>query len=174
MSDGFELLGVEFFFLRHTGIIRVVRICGMDEVGRGALAGPLIAAAIVFSDQLSVVSLRDSKKLTAKQRQKLYKKIMKTAEIVEVEMISARQINNQGMGWANRQIFKNLIKRIEADKYIVDGPTSLLGASFGVKKNVECMIRADCKIPEVMAASIVAKVTRDEHMKKLHDEHKMY
>lgn len=143
-----------------------MRICGMDEAGRGCLAGPLTAAAVVSSGQLSVVSLKDSKKLTAKQRKRFYKIIIKKAERVEIEIISARQINNRGMGWANRQIFKNLIKRIEADKYIVDG-------NLKIRKAVS-MVKADSKIPEVMAASIVAKVVRDQHMIKLHEEHVMY
>ena len=86
--------------------------------------------------------------------------------MVEVEIISARQINNRGMGWANKQVFKNLIKRTLADKYIVDG-------NLKIRKAVS-MVKADTKVPEVMAASIVAKVTRDKLMKELHKKHPNY
>ncbi|TSC85442.1 MAG: ribonuclease HII [Microgenomates group bacterium Gr01-1014_16] len=76
------------------------------------------------------------------------------------------------MGWANKQIFKKLIRRIEADKYIVDGNLKI--SVQRLASSVQSVIKADTKIPEVMAASIVAKVVRDQHMKKLHDEYVMY
>ena len=81
-------------------------------------------------------------------------------------MISARQINNRGMGWANKEIFKRLIRKVEADKYIIDG-------NLKIKKAVS-IVKADTKIPEVMAASIVAKVTRDKLMRELHKKHPKY
>lgn len=144
-----------------------MRICGLDEVGRGALAGPLVAAATILNTKSKILKtkLKDSKQLNSKQRNKLYKKILKSAEVV-VEIISARQINNRGIGWANKEIFRKLIKRINADKYIVDGNLKIRGALS--------MVRADTKIPEVMAASIVAKVTRDRLMKELHKAHPNY
>lgn len=150
-----------------------MRICGMDEVGRGSLAGPLVAAATVLSTKSKTLrsKLGDSKKLNSKQRNRLYKRILRSAEVV-VEIISARQINNRGMGWANKQIFKNLIKRIEAGKYIIDGN---LKVKVNSKSNrIKSFVKADQKIPEVMAASIVAKVTRDKLMQELHKKHPEY
>ncbi len=134
-----------------------MRVCGIDECGRGPLAGPIVAAAVILAKPLT--GLRDSKQLTAKKRRYLYRRIVKTAQAVEIESISVRQINNQGIGWANKEVFKRLIKRVDADKYIIDG-------NLKVPKAVS-IIKADTKIPEVMAASIVAKVTRDKLMREL-------
>jgi len=149
-------------------------VCGLDECGRGALAGPLVAAAVVFANESSSVphKLKDSKALTPLKRHRLYKRIMRLARRVEIEIITARQINNQGMGWANKEIFKRLIKRIEADKYIVDG--NLVVKVNSKSNRIQTLIKADTKVPEVMAASIVAKVTRDKLMKELHQTYPKY
>jgi ribonuclease HII len=149
-----------------------MRICGLDEAGRGALAGPLVAAAVILNSQFPSYKLRDSKKLSEYQRGSLGELIAKNAERVEVEIISARQINNRGMGWANKEIFRKLIKKVEASKYIVDGNLKL--RVRGKSNRIKSLIKADQKIPEVMAASIVAKVTRDRLMGELHQSHPRY
>lgn len=149
----------------------------MDEVGRGPLAGPLVATGVALNHKSQIPNLKDSKKLSRTQREVIYEKIIESGAIIKTEIITARQINNKGIGWANKEIFKRLIKKIEADKYIVDGPTSLLGkwgASLGVKRNVKCVIKADATRKCVMAASIVAKVTRDRIMRELHKEYPNY
>ncbi len=142
-------------------------ICGLDECGRGPLAGPIVAAAVVLAKPLK--SLQDSKKLTAKKRQYLYRRIIKNAQAIEIESISVRQINSRGIGWANKEIFKRLIKRIDAHKYIVDGNLKL--RVNGKSKLIKSIVKADNKFPEVMAASIVAKVTRDKLMRELAKEY---
>ena len=141
-------------------------MCGMDEVGRGALAGPLVAAATVLSPQRSTLKLNDSKKLIHDLRFKIYEKIKKSGAVIAVEEISARQINTKGMGWANKEIFRRLKNKIPADKYMADGNLKIAG--------ITSVVKADTKIPEVMAASIIAKVWRDKHMIRLHDEHPIY
>ncbi len=132
----------------------------MDEVGRGCLAGPLVAAAIVLNKHK--LALKDSKKLTPKQRRKLYNRMKLAKMEFVVESISARQINNRGMGWANKEIFKKLIKLVNADKYIIDGNLKI--------GNTKSVVKADGKIKCVMAASIIAKVERDRMMSQLHKE----
>ena len=145
-------------------------ICGLDEAGRGPLAGPIVGAAVVLNSQFSINQLEDSKKINSKQREKLYRLILESGAIVETEIITARQINNRGIGWANKEIFKRLIKRIEADKYIIDGVLKIKINN----KNIKSVIKADATRKCVMAASIVAKVTRDQLMKHLHEEHPQY
>ena len=142
-------------------------VCGMDEVGRGALAGPLVAAATILDKDTKIIKrLRDSKKLTPKQRAKIYGEIKKSGAIIAVEEISARQINFRGMGWANKEIFRRLKKKIPADKYIADGNLKIAG--------ITSIVKADTKIPEVMAASIIAKVFRDRIMDHLHEQYSKY
>lgn len=142
-------------------------ICGMDEVGRGSLAGPLVAAAVVLSAQKKVLRLKDSKKLTSEKRNKIYKRIVLSGAIIAVEEISVNLINKHGIGWANKEVFKRLAKKISADKYIADGNLKL-------GRKIKSIIKADAKIPEVMAASIIAKVFRDRIMDHLHEQHPDY
>jgi len=138
----------------------------MDEVGRGALAGPLVAVATILNTQCSMLNLNDSKKLTPEKRNKIYKRIILSGAIIAVEEISVNLINKYGIGWANKEVFRRLKKRIPADKYIADGNLKIAG--------ITSVVKADIKILEVMAASIIAKVWRDKLMTRLHDEHKNY
>lgn len=152
--------------------------CGLDECGRGALAGPLVASAVVLNCSrqklvgIAGVKLRDSKLLNAKQRAKIYDALKKTGAVIAVEVISHRQINNRGIGWANREIFRRLIKRINAVKFVVDGNLKIKVRSKSQK--IESVVKADAKVAEVMAASIVAKVTRDKLMQELHNKYPIY
>ncbi len=139
-------------------------ICGLDECGRGPLAGPIVAAGVILLKPIK--GLNDSKKLTAEKRQKLFKKITQSSTY-SVEIISVHQINTKGIGWANKQLFKRLAKKIVADKYIADGNLKL-------GKKIKSIIKADSKFQEVMAASIVAKVTRDKLMRELHEDFPNY
>jgi len=138
----------------------------MDEVGRGPLAGSLVAVAAVLNKNCPVSVLKDSKKLSKIQRENIFLKLMEAKVEFCVEEIGVEEINQFGIGWANREAFIRLINRIDADKYIVDGNFKISGA--------ESMVKADTKIPEVMAAAIIAKVTRDGQMRKLHDKHMVY
>jgi ribonuclease HII len=150
-----------------------VNICGLDEAGRGPLAGPLVAAAVVLPPSLKATEglrLKDSKKLSKRQREKLYKAIVESGSLVKTEIITARQINNKGIGWANVEIFRKLVKALDADKYIVDGNLKIKVKN----KNVKSVVKADAKIKCVMAASIIAKVTRDRIMEDLHGGYPQY
>ena len=154
-------------------------ICGLDEAGRGALAGPLVLAAVVLDATLDFRRLdlklvvRDSKLLSTRQRAALHEVIVSHALTIETEVLSVKEINERGINWANIEGFRRLIARTEADLYIVDGRWSL--GDLGVKQpSVSCQIKADEVVPAALAAGVVAKVRRDEIMSKLDLESPAY
>jgi len=138
-------------------------ICGLDESGRGPLAGPIVASAVILPRPIT--GLNDSKKLKPHQREYLFEKIYQSGTVA-VETISVELINTHGIGWANKELFLRLMKELVADKHIVDGNLKITGA--------DSVVRADEKIPEVMAASIIAKVTRDRLMETLDKQFPAY
>lgn len=154
------------------------RVCGIDEAGRGAWAGPLIAAAVILpcSQQkiarLANTKIKDGKLLQPHQRRKLYFALKKVYAEMAVEVISTRSINNHGMAWANNEIIKRLIKKVEADEYIVDGNLKI--RVRGKTNTIHSIINADATIPAVILAGIVAKVERDKLMRKLHRQFPRY
>jgi ribonuclease HII len=154
-------------------------ICGLDEVGRGALAGPLVAAAVIVSrEQERTINkaglhVRDSKILTAGQREKIALYADHIGIRHSIETISARIINNHGIGKANRVIFTNLIRRMDADLYIVDGNLRWGSVRPG-HKVIRSVPKADTNILPVMLAGIIAKVFRDRLMAGLHDRYPDY
>lgn len=141
-------------------------VCGIDEVGRGALAGPLLAAAVLLTRrQVRILKntslpLRDSKLLSKTQREY----IVSTLENMQIpwttSISSVKEINTNGIGWSNTHAIEELIRRVEASDYIVDGNLKL--APPPDKKNrVRCIIDADSRILPVVIAGIIAKVTRE-------------
>lgn len=155
------------------------QLCGLDEAGRGPLAGPLVAAAVifppdfVFAEVFPALKFGDSKQLSAHQREAALSHIHEFALAIEVQIVSVDDINEQGIGWANRAAFERLIVALDADRYVVDGNLKL--ANLGKKaRRVESMVRADQSIQSVSAASIVAKVTRDRIMRELHTDFPVY
>jgi ribonuclease HII len=148
-----------------------MKICGLDEVGRGSLAGPLVAAGVILKKPVS--GLNDSKKLSRNKREKIYEQLKNSGAVIKIEIISARTINTRGITYANKEIFKRLIKATEADKYIVDGKTHP-GKVRGKTDKIKPIIGADRTRKSVMAASIAAKVTRDKIMEDLHIQYPQY
>jgi ribonuclease HII len=158
----------------------ISRLCGLDEAGRGPLAGPLVAAAVIFpkgfnfAERFPKLPLRDSKKLSARQRQKAAEAISAVAETYLAE-ISVSEINQQGLAWANKAVFEQLIAQIEAELYIVDGNLRFDPAHLGGRAGqVQCLVRADQTVQSVSAASVIAKVRRDTIMEELAKQHPNY
>lgn len=155
----------------------MIRVCGLDEVGRGAFAGPLVAAAVVVRGRLeglfenSPVPIRDSKTLSHSQRQRVATYLKKKGVRSVVETISAEDINEKGMAWANKEIFLRLIAKMKATKYVVDGRLKL---TLNNQTIIESRIKADTKVSQVILASIIAKLHRDKIMRRLHLEFPIY
>jgi ribonuclease HII len=155
------------------------RLCGLDEVGRGAWAGPLVAAAVVAPQSLwrpvarQSTPLRDSKRLTALQRRFWYQFLITRQVEFLTCSISPLQINHRGLAWANREIFRHLIKQLPADEYLVDGRLRL-GLIKNISVPVNSQIRADATRLPVILAGIVAKVTRDRLMRQLSSDFPRY
>lgn len=141
------------------------RLCGMDEVGRGSYAGPLVAAAVVLPPRFRHPLLRDSKLLSARQREVVATVIHRRAVALMVAEISAADINRRGLGWANVEIFRRLVDLVDADGYCCDGRLRI-----NATRAVHCLVRGDNLVPAISAASIVAKVHRDAIMTAMHED----
>lgn len=154
------------------------RVCGLDESGRGAWAGPLVAVAVILLcssreiERLAKTKIKDGKLLSPAKRLQLHRALQKVKAEITVEIISTRSINNHGIGWANREIMRRLIKKIEAVKYIVDGNLKI--TVRGKTDRIQSTVDADSTIPSVILAGIVAKVERDKLMRKLHRRFNAY
>lgn len=135
---------------------------GVDEVGRGAIAGPLLVCAVRLNKNIK--GLKDSKQLTKGARQLLAVKIQKSADI-GYGWVSAQNIDDIGLAWALSLATAKALEEINpkpGEEIIVDG-----NVNYVPILNSKTIIKADEKIPAVSAASIVAKVTRDNHMQDM-------
>lgn len=139
------------------------RIAGVDEVGRGALAGPLVAAAVVLPEDFDRTGLRDSKELTALQREEQYERIVAACEVA-VRKIEPTVLDSRGLHRSNLALLRRCVRALEPcpDYALTDGfPVAKMPCpSLGVKKG-------DAVSATIAAASIVAKVTRDAIMRSL-------
>lgn len=147
-------------------------IIGIDEVGRGCWAGPLVAAAVKLSSEQIIDGLNDSKLLSAKKRNDLADKIKNTTEQIGIGWVSPQEINKLGLTESVRLAMKRAIAYIEitdTDQIIIDGNIDYL-----LLPNSVAVIKADGSVPAVSAASIIAKVARDDYMAELAKEHPYY
>lgn len=149
---------------------------GIDEAGRGPLAGPVsVGAVMVQSDfDLSIFkNLRDSKKLSEARREEFFEIIKKRKIKAEVVMVSNKIIDKKGISYAIRFAIKSLLKKLNPNvkqtKIFLDG--SLKAPQEFIQ---ETIIKGDEKIPVISLASIMAKVTRDRYMQKISKKYPLF
>ena len=145
---------------------------GIDEAGRGCLAGPVSAAAVIFSENYSNPDLNDSKKLSEKKRNELRKIIEKEALAFSVVHVDNHEIDKINILNASILAMHRAIKQLK----IVPGFILVDGNRFSKYGNLEhkCLISGDSKFQNVAAASILAKTYRDELMTKLGEKYPQY
>jgi ribonuclease HII len=140
-------------------------LCGIDEAGRGPFAGPLVVAGVILKKNIK--ELDDSKKLTEKKRETLYD-IVKENSLYHIVFKDAKTIDEKGLSWCLKSSIEEIMQNLKTDEYLMDGNTS-----FGIN-GLDHMIKADGKIKEVSAASILAKVSRDRYMYEIAPKYPEY
>lgn len=146
-------------------------ICGIDEVGRGPLAGPVVACAVILPKDCKILYLNDSKQLSEKKREELYDVILKEAVAVGIGWTSHERIDEINILQATYEAMREAIQNLEVK------PDLLLNDAVTIP-NVDIkqvpIIKGDAKSVSIAAASIVAKVTRDRLMVELDQEYPEY
>ncbi|MFC1646937.1 ribonuclease HII [Patescibacteria group bacterium] len=154
-------------------------ICGIDEAGRGALAGPLFASAVFLtktqSEKLnrSKHKIIDSKLLRPAQRKTIIAYLKGININIEIEIISTRSINNHGIGWANKEIIRRLVRKVDSNRFIIDGNLKL--GRFRKKiESIKSIPKADSTHLPVILAGIIAKHHRDMYMQEISQNFPQY
>ncbi len=146
-------------------------VCGIDEAGRGPLAGPVYAAAVILPIGAEIDGLNDSKKLSEKKREELFDIINEIAISVSVGIATEKEIDEINILQATFLAMKRAIEGLEipADYAIIDG-----NRAPELEIPSETVIKGDGKVMSVAAASIIAKVSRDRFMLKMAEEYPEY
>ena len=146
-------------------------MAGVDEAGRGPLAGPVVAAAVILDDSRRILGLADSKILTALTRDRLYDKIREKALCCSVGSASVEEIDELNIFHATMLAMRRAVEglRLKPVKVLVDGnrlpKLDILS---------EAIVGGDAKVKSISAASIIAKVTRDRMLAQLHEQFPQY
>ena len=146
-------------------------VCGVDEAGRGPLAGPVCAAAVILPKGCIIEGLNDSKKLSEKRREQLFDVITKKAVAYSIAMASEKEIDEINILQATFLAMRRAVESLEIkpDFVIVDGNRDPL---LGIKTMT--LVKGDSLCESVAAASVLAKVTRDRYMLKLCEKYPEY
>lgn len=145
-------------------------IAGIDEVGRGPLAGPVVASAVILRDDCYLPGLTDSKKLTASVREQFYELIIKNAEAIGVGIVPPQVIDNINIYEATKLAMIEAVKdlKIEPDYLLLDA------MKLDLHIDQQSIIKGDAKSVSIAASSVIAKVTRDRIMMNLAKEYPQY
>lgn len=146
-------------------------VAGVDEAGRGPLAGPVVAAAVILDDMAPIKGLADSKKLTARQRDHLYHEIRAKALCCSIAQASVDEIDSLNILQATMLAMQRAVQglRLRPVKVLIDG-----NRLPKLEVLAEAVVGGDALVPAISAASILAKVTRDRMLVDLHQRHPDY
>ncbi|OOG37938.1 ribonuclease HII [Polaromonas sp. A23] len=144
---------------------------GVDEAGRGPLAGPVVAAAVILDDLKPIKGLADSKVLTALRREKLYDEILAKALCCSIAQASVEEIDSLNILQATMLAMKRAVEglRLKPVKVLVDGNRLPVLSMLA-----EAIVKGDALVPSISAASILAKVHRDRWCEQFHLEYPQY
>ena len=144
---------------------------GIDEAGRGCLAGPVVSAAVILPKNFNNSLIKDSKKLSEKKRKEAYKIIVENALNYSVSLVLPETIDKINILQATMLSMHNCLDTLEGFNHIL-----VDGNYFNKYKGIPhtCVIKGDDTYYSIAAASILAKVSRDEYLKELHNEFPVY
>ena len=146
-------------------------VAGVDEAGRGPLAGPVVAAAVILDDQQPIAGLADSKALTAARRERLFDEIRAKALCCSIAEASVDEIDRLNILQATLLAMRRAVQglRLKPVRVLVDG-----NRLPQLDMPAEAIVKGDAKVAAISAASILAKVTRDRWCAELHAQYPMY
>jgi ribonuclease HII len=146
-------------------------VAGVDEAGRGPLAGPVVAAAVILDDLQPIVGLNDSKKLSEKRREKLYDEILAKALCCSIAEASVQEIDDLNILQATLLAMRRAVDglRLKPVKVLVDGNRLPV-----LDVRAEAIVQGDALVPAISAASILAKVYRDRLCGQWHTQYPQY
>ena len=146
-------------------------VCGVDEAGRGPLAGPVCAAAVLLPTGLEIAGLKDSKKLSAVKRELLYDEITAKAVSYGIAFATVEEIERLNILGATYLAMNRAIAKLDPAPRLalIDG-----NRSSGIEYNSRCVVGGDAKCASIAAASILAKVTRDRYMLQMAERYPQY
>ena len=158
-------------------------IAGVDEVGRGPLAGPVVTAAVVLPEGFDVLGVDDSKKLSEKRREELYDQILAGCLAYGIGMADHKIIDEINILQATKRAMRDAVAACELQLKVAEGGSADAHIDFvlldavnleGLDKPQHAVVKGDSKVLAIAAASIVAKVTRDRMMVKFAEEYPWY
>lgn len=146
-------------------------ICGVDEAGRGPLAGPVYAAAVILPRDADIPGLNDSKKLTEKKREALFDVITRSALSYGIASASVEEIEKLNILNATFLAMNRAVAQLDPqpELTLVDG-----NRNTGIETMSRCIVKGDSKCADIAAASVIAKVSRDRYMRALAEEFPEY
>lgn len=147
-------------------------ICGIDEAGRGPLAGPVVVASVIMPKDSMIEGVNDSKKISEKKREKLYEEIIENAISYSVGIVDQKEIDRVNILNATKAGLTESIKglKVKPEIILVDALTGI--DTCGIP--YQSIIKGDAKSYSIAAASIIAKVTRDRIMRQWHEIYPQY